>query len=130
MITPLQIWLFTRGDSIIAVCKNLAENLGFIGFFGLIASLLITGVYCFTTDRERQTLKFNLALKVSWGIELLVIVGYFFCNTVQMLVPTKTEMAAILLIPKIMNNESIAKIPTSIADLANTWIEELKPKSK
>ena len=44
------------------------------------------------------------------------------------LVPTTREVAAIIVIPRIANSESVEKIGTGIVDLATAWLEELKPQ--
>lgn len=61
----------------------------------------------------------------------------FFKNVFNLLIllimvlvflPRTNEMAAILIIPKIMNNQKIQQMPDRVLDLANVWLEELKPK--
>ena len=46
---------------------------------------------------------------------------------VTVFIPTTKEMCAIKIIPMVANQEDIKEIPANIADLANEWIEELKP---
>jgi hypothetical protein len=46
------------------------------------------------------------------------------------LTPSSKEMAAILIIPKIVNNEKVAALPSKIVDLATDWLDALKPKKQ
>jgi hypothetical protein len=50
--------------------------------------------------------------------------------TIAAFIPTSKEMAAILVIPKIVNNEKLTQLPDRVLDLANQWIEELGPKKE
>ena len=46
---------------------------------------------------------------------------------IGILMPSTKEMATIIIVPKIINNEEIQKIPNKMIDLANEWLDELKP---
>ena len=52
---------------------------------------------------------------------LLLIVG-------GLLAPTTKEYAAIKLVPIIVNDESVQQLPEKVVELANNWIDELKPE--
>ena len=52
---------------------------------------------------------------------LLLIVGGLFT-------PTTKECAAIKLVPIIVNDESVQQLPEKVVELANNWIDELKPE--
>ncbi len=43
------------------------------------------------------------------------------------LTPSTKEMVAILIVPRIVNNEKVHEIPSKVLDLATEWLEELKP---
>ena len=43
-------------------------------------------------------------------------------------IPSTKQMAAILLVPKIVNNANAIEMPKKLLGLANEWIEELRPK--
>ena len=53
-------------------------------------------------------------------IPLILLVGSMF-------IPNTKEMCAIKVIPKIVNNEQAQELPEKIVNLANEWIEELRP---
>lgn len=54
----------------------------------------------------------------------------FFLGIIGTMVPTTKEMAAILIVPKMVNNAKVQEIPEKILTLATEWMEELRPKSK
>lgn len=49
---------------------------------------------------------------------------------VLVLTPTKQEMAAIIVLPKIANSETVAEIGDGVKTLAVEWLEELRPNKK
>lgn len=51
---------------------------------------------------------------------LLFLISAFF-------VPNTKEYCAIKVIPKIINNKEVQELPNKVVELANEWIEELKP---
>ena len=48
----------------------------------------------------------------------------------QLFVPTTKEAAAMLVIPKIANSESVQQLGDGIVDLANQWLKELAPNKE
>ena len=44
------------------------------------------------------------------------------------MLPTTKEMAAIIVIPKVANNEKIQELGDGIYQLANDWLKEISPK--
>lgn len=65
----------------------------------------------------------------SFTIPFLIIAGIL-----EIAVPTTKEFAVIVVAPRmeqaIRSNEKLTQVPDNILDLANAWIEELKPKTK
>lgn len=49
---------------------------------------------------------------------------------IWVVIPSTKEMAAILILPKVLNNEKVQELPNNLLTLANEWIEELKPKKE
>ena len=56
-------------------------------------------------------------LCLAWAIWILAILSLVF-------LPTTRQMAAIIVVPKIINNKDVQKIPENILKLANGWIDE------
>ena len=46
------------------------------------------------------------------------------------LIPTTKETCAIKAIPVIVNNKRVQELPNKVVELANEWIDELKPSSR
>jgi len=66
---------------------------------------------------SRKSLRLSIpCFLLSW----ILIVG-------ACLVPTTKEMCAIKVIPVIVNNEQVQELPDKVLELANEWIDELKP---
>lgn len=57
---------------------------------------------------------------ITWCISLMFFLG-------AMLVPTTQQMAAILVIPKVINNVRVQALPEKVLGLAEAWIDKLKP---
>lgn len=116
MITPAQVYWLTRMDSIHgAMCPVI-----FACGIGVLFTFFINGV---ALDR--------VAPKRFW-IPWVVIAG--IALMIKTFTPTTKEMAAIIIIPKVVNsaaeNKAIREFPTNVMDLANEWLKELKPKPK
>lgn len=115
MITTSEMYWLTRLDDI-----NFA--LGLFSILGGVATFLL---YIFgaieyedAPDRRRQV--WQIAGRALSSVILALIVGTF--------IPTTKEMAAILVIPKIVNNEKVQDAGNKLYDLAVEWLEALKPE--
>lgn len=66
------------------------------------------------------------ALCAKWNKRLVVV--FLLCGMIYLFVPTGKELAAIYLIPKIVNNEQVQQVPDNALKLLNLkmeeWIEE------
>lgn len=88
--------------------------LAVIGIISIAASLLVMYVRYL---EEEEALR---ATKV-W-----IIIGGV-CLIVLAFLPNTKQMAAILIMPSIVNNEQVQELPQKVIDLGLLWIEELKP---
>ena len=59
-----------------------------------------------------------------------VLLSIFFLLLIVdgLLTPTTKEYAAIKLVPIIVNDESVQQLPEKVVELANNWLDELKPE--
>lgn len=57
----------------------------------------------------------------------------FILSTISALIPSTKQMAAIIVVPKVISsiesNKELMALPGEITSLASAWIKELKPKS-
>lgn len=117
MITGWQLYWLTRMDSL--------RNIFSMGALGCLVSLILIGII---------GAEVNGPNKFPWKLFHRVIATGAFLFSIGCFIPTTKEMAAIVIIPKIVNavsaNEQIKKMPDNLLSLANEWIEELKPDKK
>jgi len=73
-------------------------------------------------DREQAKRAFRWFLP-SALVSFVLILG-------AILIPSTKEMCAIKAIPMIVNNEQVQELPNKVVELANEWIEELKPNKE
>ena len=64
--------------------------------------------------------------------EILRISAKLFCaailsSIVRTFIPSTKEMAAIIVVPKIVNNEKVQETGNKLYDLAVEWLDALKP---
>lgn len=52
---------------------------------------------------------------------------WLLCRVTHPFVPTTKEMAAIVVIPRVANSESVQGLGEGIVDLAKVWMQELRP---
>lgn len=114
-ITPALIYWITRLDPL----NRLG---GFIAVLGIIIGLFLFGPICDDIGEEAIA-KLKRAQK--WLLTI-GIVGILICT----FVPTKKEVAAIIVIPRIANSETISEIGDGVKTLAVEWLEELRPAAK
>ena len=61
----------------------------------------------------------------------LVTIGMFFLSVaVVTFTPTTKQAAAIIIVPKIVNNEKVQTVGNTLYDLAAEWLDELRPKKE
>lgn len=123
MITPWEVYWITRLDTINTVFFAMLV-LSFCAWF------LVPFFYAMALDCGLDTVK-RLLTKVVIPIWIAFIIIGGFGKTFT---PTTKEACAIYLIPKIANNEQVQKMPSNLAKLLNTKMEEwindsiIKPK--
>ncbi len=108
------IYLFTRIDYVVG-CIDIFMTLAVLGL------IILACFYPLYYDEEEHR---TLAYKIAKYLVIVFIITIGF----RTVIPTQTEVAAIYLVPKIINNESVQKIPENMAKLLevklNQWIEE------
>lgn len=148
IITGTQLYWLTRCDAIkgVLVCHGgllffaIAGLLGlWITTFGLASERNDAAEYRKRMDEGRTDYKykldnteFNIATltavrKLSWVAMLVCGPLWLSCRLLHPLVPTTKEMAAIVVIPRVANSESVQGLGEGVVDLAKAWMAELKP---
>ena len=146
MITPSQLYWLTRLDSI----KSYLDGIDTLALLCTIAcTVIVLATSCHITFASNDSLGWysNMtkeameAAKEPWkklrssvsrilfaSIPILSLIGLS-----NALLPTTREMAAIHVIPMIVNSEAAQKLPdiaSEFVDLAKDWMKELRPDSK
>ena len=115
MITESQIYWITRLDSV----KECMEAVGILGILLVSIGLIIALMIWLVDDNDQAKRAFKVLLPISL-IFTLIAVGSIF-------IPSTKEYCAIKVIPMAASNDEVQKLPNKIVELANEWIEELKP---
>lgn len=120
------IYLITRLDTL----SSMAE---FFSIFGIIFFMILSIVYFILKvgedfDTKNEVFKiFNKTLKI-------LIIVLTISLPLFILTPTTKEAAVIYLLPKIVNNEKIQKVPNNFLDLLNSkteeWLEDITKKKE
>ena len=119
MITPSLIYWITRLD---AVCKA-AGALCVLSIFAVAGGLFALFI-CAADDVPDP-------FRSIWrNVTRVAAVVLAVSGAVLVLTPTKREMAAIIVLPRIANSETVAEIGDGVKTLAVEWLEELRPNKK
>lgn len=106
MITMWDVYWFTRLDSLIGLC---------IFFIVVFATMLIVmGIFAVIEDRWEKVKKSFMICAAT--MTFFIILATFL--------PSTKEAVAIYILPKIVNNEQIQKLPDNALQLMNTKMEE------
>lgn len=123
MITSANIFWITRLDSF-------GMFLGFISMITFIASVVI--FFAAFEKAENDTLFVSRFMQkyISFKTCIACFMLFLFVTIGNCMLPTTKEMAAIIVIPKVANNEKIQELGDGIYQLANDWLKEISPNKK
>lgn len=108
-VTPLMIYLITLAD-------NIRGLLSFIFTFGGILS----AVAFFSS------LEFDISTEVRIKWIKRVLPALFTCIILFVLIPSSKTLAAMYVIPPIVNNESVQELPAEILSFVKEYLKDLK----
>lgn len=112
-----QMYLLTRMDAI----SDAGNAISILSSICLILFFIFGGICVAEKDMEKTTYH-------GW---LKVIMAIFLCSLpITLLCPTSKQMAAILVVPKIVNNAKVQEVPDKLMTLATEWLEELRPNKE
>lgn len=117
-MTAWQMYLLTRLDPISSAFE-------IASVFSIVTTILfcvIGGIFVGDRIIEKTTYE-------AWVKRCLILIG--IVTPVSLALPTSKQMAAIIIVPKIVNNAKVQEVPDKLMTLATEWLEELRPgKSK
>ena len=109
-ITPEMMYWLTRCDSIqfLGTALLFAAPVSIVLFFGMA---------------------FDLGFKplVKWLVGSVLFVLSLLGVVLTVFVPSTKEMAAIYVVPKIANSQTVKDLGEGVVTLAREWLEELRP---
>lgn len=110
-ITTMQMYWIVTLNSILTGSAIMCAILGF----------LIVAIGCYLAE-EREASVFTKIL--ASFVVFLFLTTFAAC----VFIPTTRQMAAIMIVPKIVNSEKVQAVGNRLYDLAVEWMEELKPE--
>lgn len=128
MITKSFIYWFTRLDHLHIFCNGLSSICCVLLFISLIAVSFTWFIKTISIDENNAKLFSSIFNSMKKALVAICIACFSF-NCLIAFLPTTKEMAAIYVIPKIANNESLQSIGSEMMDLAKEWLKELHPSN-
>ena len=119
MITPSLIYWITRLDAV----RQAAGTLCVLSVLAVAAGLF--ALFICTADDIHDPFR-----SIWRNVARVAAVTLAVSGLVLVLTPTKREMAAIIVVPRIANSETVAEIGDGVKTLAVEWLEELRPNKK
>jgi hypothetical protein len=119
-MSPLQLYFLIKLDALT----------GFFGAMGtclivfIIISLIAWGIMSDCNKDSGAKAKKFVSTHIKWAIPL----GFIFIVLATFLPNTK-EMAVIYVVPKILNNAEVQKLPNQLLTLSEEWLEKLRPEN-
>ena len=122
MITESTIYWITRMDYLQGFALTVSITICVCCFVGVMASSIIKYVSNYEDDVKKAKRAFR------WFLPSVLVSSVLVFGA--MLIPSTKEICAIKAIPVIVNNKQVQELPNKVVELANEWIEELKPNKE
>lgn len=121
-ITPSTIYWLCRLDGIRTL-------LSFIAVVALLTAVVVTiAGACIRDCYSRNSEEWNTGARLHKKVLPFALMLSFLLALMETFMPSTRELAAIIVIPKIVNNEKVQDVGNRIYDLAVEWMDELSPK--
>jgi hypothetical protein len=140
MITSTQIYWLTRCDELksflvgvdcpfILVASMAAVVAIALTLFNVFAGNGAYELWSGVPDEQFKAMKDRAwrATKKSLAVFAVCVTMANTVNLAASFVPTTKEMAAIMVVPRIANSQSVSDIAEGIVELAKAWMVELRP---
>lgn len=114
MITHFQMYLIT-------LCTPIVHMFAMFSTFSFIAAIVFAATWGFGCDCYSET--YVVAGK-KWFKRTLTMGITFFALAV--VIPSTKQLAAIICIPKIVNNEKVQSVSSNLLDLTDEWLKRQK----
>ena len=127
MITTAQMYWLTKLDDI-------RQALGSIIWVPIawIAIVAVASFCAFMACADMDSVRsvvIGRIKKASWTCVPMVL--WIVATQIAVaLVPSTAQMAAIVVVPRIVNNEQVQTVGNRLYDLATEWLDELRPRKE
>lgn len=131
MITESEMYWLTRLYSLHIIALVVSITFTVLSGIWLVVSAICHSVNIHESEKGYTQNKELLPVSrksLRWSIPCFIL--SWILITGACLIPTTKEMCAIKAIPMIVNNEQVQELPNKVVELANEWIDELKPSNK
>lgn len=121
-MTAWQLYWLTRLDGLKNITVVLAVICAASVFIGFVA------MFIGAADQDAEPISFGRRMRNMFWIPALAL------TILWVLIPSTKAAAFIVVAPKLYSavsqNKEIRELPTKVVELANAWIEELKPEKE
>lgn len=122
-ITPWTIYLITLlGD--VRVAAGLLTSVG----VAVIALQVLYACLCYDVAMNNGTVIEKL--KEMKGFFKKVVAGTAVCGAITILVPSSTTLAAMYVLPAVVNSELVQELPGELVELARGYVKNLIEEQK
>lgn len=143
MITSTQIYWLTRCDELKSFLDYADCPFIMVAFIAVVVAIALTlfdafagnGTYelCSSLSNEEfdaMKARARCTAKKSVAVSAVCMTVAITVNLAASFVPTTKEMAAIMVVPRIANSQSVSDVAEGIVELAKAWMVELRPAKK
>ena len=126
MITPCQMYWLVKLDDI----RLGIANLMWLPITWLVITAIVSVAALAATADEEQSLRERVWRRIKKAM-LLCIPMPFLMVALQLtaaFIPSTKQMAAIVVVPKLVNSEKVQTAGNKLYDIAVEWMDELKPR--
>lgn len=119
-ITPFTIYLISR----LTPLNDLLTAIVILSVIAMVVcgiALIVVGV-----DHDFG----DHAPRVVRRLFVWILCAFLFFGALTVVVPTTKDAAAMIVIPRIANSQSVQELGETVVELAKAWCEELKPGNK
>lgn len=119
-ITPFTIYLISR-------LTPLHDFLTVLTVLSAITSVLAVILLLVVSAEDGSEGDLPVAIRrfIRWPISVLIL-----SSLATAVVPTTKDVAAMIVIPRIANSQTVQELGENVVGLAKAWYEELKPGNK
>lgn len=112
------------------------DGLSFMTYFvGLLVALCTTAALIIEGEAPGDSVKTTVTKcrNIAWKVMIASFAVQFACGIISTFLPSTKQMAAIVVIPRIANSETVLELGDLGKDLivlAKEWVEEIQPKKE